>query len=337
MNEAEHDELALNSAEQGLPEDGEAPPMEGLLAELLGSWQEEAVAAEPAEEPAMAEATAEEVLPLMQWLVDDSAESLEQPAQAVVAHAAPEPEAGLVPVPFDQPDAAPAVEAAPFPEQDAAPVEQAAAPVEQPTKEPEPIQPREPALDDGALRRLLGLMREEMEASEPARPPLRSGGPERGLERFLTFRLAEESFALPLLKVQETDRLPKATRVPGLPRYVRGVANLRGTILPLVDLRQLLHLEEADSRQDGRILVVKPAADDSPVALVVDALQGIAMLARKELHRTPQWLESRMAPYIEGIGNHKGWLISVLDLDKIFAAAELGETPAGGTVVGREC
>lgn len=176
---------------------------------------------------------------------------------------------------------------------------------------------------DDALRRLVGQMLAEMAAASA--PHDRSHDTEsaalKATERFLSFSLAGEVYAVALAGILETDRLPKVTRVPGLPAWAIGVSNLRGSILPVVDLRRLLSLEEAENPQDGRILVVRPGPGDAPSALVVDRLEGVALLSPAELHPAPLWLDSKILPYLEGIGSFKGRLVNVLDLSRLFAAA----------------
>lgn len=183
---------------------------------------------------------------------------------------------------------------------------------------------------DDALRRLVGQMLAEMAAASA--PNDRSHDMEsaalKSTERFLSFSLAGEVYAVALAGILETDRLPKVTRVPGLPAWAIGVSNLRGSILPVVDLRRLLSLEEAENPQDGRILVVRPRPGDAPSALVVDRLEGVALLSPGELHPAPLWLDNKILPYLEGIGSFKGRLVNVLDLSRLFAATGVsGDEP----------
>jgi len=175
---------------------------------------------------------------------------------------------------------------------------------------------------DDSLRRLVGQMLAEMAAAAAPtqRTPSMDAAVERATERFLSFSLAGEVYAVALAGILETDRLPRVTRVPGLPAWAIGVSNLRGAILPVVDLRRLLSLEEAENPQDGRILVVRPSPSEPPAVLVVDRLEGVALLAPNELHPAPVWLDSKILPYLEGIGSFKGRLVNVLDLGRLFNA-----------------
>lgn len=324
MSDTERDDLFLDLEATAA---GGDLPMDGLLAELLGNWQD-VDAAEPAAELAEAE-VAEPAAVSVSALMDRILEMEPDPQPALVADAEAEtaPEAfvdleelSILPVETAPGPESPVLE--PLPEPEPEPEPAAVLP------EPEPvavIEPEDPT-DDGALRLLLGAMRREF--SESLAPIEPAPAAQRATERFLAFQLAGESFAVPLTRVLETERMPKRTNVPGLPAFVMGVANLRGAVLPLVDLGALLELDSGGRPHDARILVVRPAPDDTPVALVVDALQGVALLAREELHRTPHWLDSRTTPYLEGIGSHKGRLLSVLDLDRVFAASELREQTA---------
>ncbi|WP_321475592.1 chemotaxis protein CheW [uncultured Paludibaculum sp.] len=369
MSDSERDDLFLGFDGQ-TPAESSDLPMDGLLAELLGNWQDldSSETGEPAasdDEPALAEHVS--VSALMDRLLQ---EETEPGAEVPVEAAAPLPEAyvdleslSIVPagavtaesVPTSELQVAEPEPPEPLPLSDATPPEPSPAPLaDLLPDEPEPsvlalpIQPQiesielaapavqnntfssepEGQTDDGVLRQLLGVMRKELAESVRPRLPELPVGSGRVTERFLAFQLAGESYAVPLTRVLETERLPKATNVPGLPAFVMGVVNLRGSVLPLVDLAMLLELEHNNRSHDARILVVKPSPDDSPVALVVDALQGVALLVREELHRTPHWLDGRTTPFLEGIGSHKGRLLSVLDLDRVFAASELREQPA---------
>ena len=199
----------------------------------------------------------------------------------------------------------------------------------------------ESSLDDEALvgdDDLLGLLLSgvavgvaEIEAApeavavaEPPPAPIKELGPP---ERFVVFRLAEKSYGIAMQRVLETDRMPQVTFVPGLPSSLRGITNLRGDILPIVDLRQLLGWGETELTAGNRLIVVKSTAD-SQVGLIVDALGGLGTFGVDRsggVERSGNAVENEL---LNGSGEHKGQQVNVLDLDKVFTATELQELAA---------
>ncbi|MBM3810371.1 MAG: chemotaxis protein CheW [Acidimicrobiia bacterium] len=149
-----------------------------------------------------------------------------------------------------------------------------------------------------------------------------------GKDGYVVVKVGAGMFGLPMRRVMETDRLPRITPLPFVPDFVPGVANLRGEVLPLIDLRLLLGLE-ADS--DGRMVVVRPKEGESPAALLVDGLGGIAWLGRSELTR----VEPQQAPeqedalqleqLVSAVGQHRSRELGILDLERLFASKELTE------------
>jgi purine-binding chemotaxis protein CheW len=188
---------------------------------------------------------------------------------------------------------------------------------------PEPASTPEPA-GDGALAALMGSIEQEIRKSDSATgAALRKDS--RSLERYITFALAGATYALELKGVLETDRLPRSTNVPGTPVFVRGVTNLRGEILALLDLRLLFDLEPAEQPGAGRMLVVKETNSGSACGLIVDRLGGMALMAREELQPIQQGVEDKVSAVLSGIGEHRGRLVNVLDLEKLFATSEIRE------------
>ena len=156
------------------------------------------------------------------------------------------------------------------------------------------------------------------------KPSVKEIGP---LAKFVIFRLAEQGYAIPMQRVLETDRMPRVTFVPGLPSSLRGITNLRGDILPIVDLRQLLGLGETELTAGHRLLVVK-SNDDSQVGLIVDALGGLGTFGI-DLSPDEQQIENEeIKQLLNGRGEHKGQTVNVLDLDKVFTITELQELAA---------
>jgi len=142
-------------------------------------------------------------------------------------------------------------------------------------------------------------------------------------ERHVLFRLEVNQFAVPLEHVLEADRVPKVTPVPAAPEFVRGVFNLRGDVLPLLDLRLLLGMEPFDRPQEARMLVVKVKGAAAPVALAVDQLHGLATFPRKDAGEAADLVEDRLQDLLVGSGEHRGERVPVLDIEKVFASVEI--------------
>jgi chemotaxis signal transduction protein len=200
-------------------------------------------------------------------------------------------------------------------------------------------EPNTPTRRESVLR-LMAAMYPEVASKVPALPTVdaASSGVRRSVEEgFVVFHLGGESFAIALRQVVEADRLPAITPVPFVPEFVRGVANRRGEVLLLIDLRLLFGVEQevgVVSRPigDGRMLVVRRSESEPAAALVVDSLGGIAWMNR--LHQAAP-LESRLGPVADKLaellsatGEHRGVPLPVVDLDRLFARKELEELAA---------
>jgi purine-binding chemotaxis protein CheW len=125
---------------------------------------------------------------------------------------------------------------------------------------------------------------------------------------------------VPLDLVLEVDRVPRVTRVPGAPASLRGIVNLRGEIVPLLDLRAMLELPPPPAGSSGRLVVVRMPAGDSPCALQVDALGGIALLDSGSLETPAPELDSRIAPWVTGASAHRNRPVQLFDLNRLLAA-----------------
>jgi purine-binding chemotaxis protein CheW len=115
--------------------------------------------------------------------------------------------------------------------------------------------------------------------------------------------------------------LPKITPVPYVPDYVRGVANLRGQILPLIDLRMLAG--GIARPNDGRMLVVESRGGAGPSGFVVDSLGGIAWLDALELVPGSGPAAGSMRNWVSATVEHRDRALGILDLEKLFASPEL--------------
>lgn len=197
---------------------------------------------------------------------------------------------------------------------------------ESPSRSAEPPPRSEPLLD-----LLAKLDREVVEAWGTA-PRAAAQTEGEGASRYVLFDLGETRYAVAIDGVAETGELPKWTAVPNVPPWVRGVANLRGEILALVDLRTLLGLPRRERESTARLVVVRSAAGGgTTVGWIVDAIRGMAVIADPELAASlPRASsEDRLAGLLSGICHREGRLIAVLDLNRWFAAPEVRRLTLG--------
>jgi len=143
----------------------------------------------------------------------------------------------------------------------------------------------------------------------------------------IVFSLAGTRYAIPIRSVTEMDAIPRITSVPNLPPFVRGVTNLRGDILAVVDLRSLLGLERSTYEERGRILVVR-TADQQSAALAVDEVRGTTALPLAELVQPSSPVSDKVAAVLMGIGEQQDQVLNVLDVDKLFQTPEMRQFTA---------
>ena len=139
--------------------------------------------------------------------------------------------------------------------------------------------------------------------------------------RYLTFTLGRESYGLPVLSVREIIRLCPITPVPRMPAYIRGVINLRGKVVPILDLRAKFQLAcDADSER-ACIIVVQvgaPPTGGTLMGAIVDAVEEVVQLGPADLECTPHFGGSPDTRYILGLATIHGGVKTLLNVDRIF-------------------
>jgi purine-binding chemotaxis protein CheW len=138
--------------------------------------------------------------------------------------------------------------------------------------------------------------------------------------QLVTFRLGNEEFSLDILKVQEIIRHMDLTRVPRTPEFVDGVINLRGRVIPVLDLRKRFGLPKDENTNETRIIVVD--VDNRTVGLKVDAVSEVLRLPADTVEPPPAIITSVESEYIKGVGKLDGRLLILLDVAKILTCTE---------------
>lgn len=141
--------------------------------------------------------------------------------------------------------------------------------------------------------------------------------------RYLTFVLGQESYGIPVLKVREIIRMIDITPVPRMPAYVKGVINLRGKVLPVVDLRVRFDLTKVEFTERTCTIVVQVSQSNgvhSLLGLVVDAVEEVAQVSAESIEPAPDFGGNLNTDYIIAMARVKGGVKTLLDIDKIIAA-----------------
>jgi purine-binding chemotaxis protein CheW len=135
----------------------------------------------------------------------------------------------------------------------------------------------------------------------------------------VTFRLAGEEYAIDILQVQEIVMLSKITRMPKAPRFLEGVVNLRGRMVPIIDMRKRFELPEASHDEDTRIIIVDIG---EIVGIVVDGVRDVIRLRDSAISPPPDMIKGISAAYLLGIGRFDDRLLIMLDLERVLSAEE---------------
>jgi purine-binding chemotaxis protein CheW len=157
-------------------------------------------------------------------------------------------------------------------------------------------------------------------------PPRQPGRSHRLAGKYFTFTLQRESYGIDVLKVREIIRHTTVTAVPQVPAYIRGVINLRGKIIPVMDLRLRFDLPNVSGLDQTCIVVVEvtlPGGKAAPMGLVVDGVEEVVNLAATDIEETPDFGGQICTSYILGIAKAKGAVKSLLDIDGVVGADTL--------------
>ncbi len=142
--------------------------------------------------------------------------------------------------------------------------------------------------------------------------------------KYLTFSLADEEYGIGILKIKEIIGMMSITTVPRTPEYVKGVINLRGKVIPVVDLRLRFGMEAIDYTERTCIIVVEIEAKSGTVqvGVVVDAVSEVLNIMDEDVEDTPQFGRSMQTEYILGMAKMEGGVKILLDVDQVLTGEE---------------
>lgn len=143
--------------------------------------------------------------------------------------------------------------------------------------------------------------------------------------QLVIFRLGKEEYGVSILQVQEIKRVTEITRVPHTPDYIKGVINLRGSVLPVIDLKKRLNLQPEATSDDTRIIIVK--VEEIVIGMIVDAVSEVMAISKENIELPDSVSGSVAANYLSGVGKMDNRLLILLNLEEIIGIGQ--EVKAG--------
>lgn len=141
--------------------------------------------------------------------------------------------------------------------------------------------------------------------------------------QWVTFRLADETYGINVMHVQEVLRVPEIAPVPGAPDYVLGIINLRGNVVTVLDTRKRLGLPEHAEDDSTRIVIL--GTEKSVVGIMVDSVAEVVEMRRSAIESSPNVGNDESSKYIDGVATHKDELLILIDVNKLLTDEEWAE------------
>ena len=144
--------------------------------------------------------------------------------------------------------------------------------------------------------------------------------------QYVVFTVGNEEYGIPILTVQEIISLPNLTRIPGIPKYIPGIINLRGNIIPLYILRSKFQLTLEELNNNTIVIIVQVGEKQrKTIGLIVDSVSDVASIIEEDLREKPDFNENIDVKFIDKIGQIGQRMIIIIDLDNFFSTVEMSE------------
>jgi len=140
--------------------------------------------------------------------------------------------------------------------------------------------------------------------------------------QLVTFKLGNEEFGVDILKVQEINRMMDITRIPNAPEFIEGVINLRGKIIPIVDLRKKLGFDNGDEGLEKTTRIIVVELDGLVLGFIVDSVSEVLRIPENTIEPAPSIVGGVDSDYIEGVGKLDNRLLILLELKKLFSSSD---------------
>lgn len=143
------------------------------------------------------------------------------------------------------------------------------------------------------------------------------------IRQFVEFKIDDEKYGVDILQVKTIERMMPITRVPKAPKFVEGVINLRGEIVPVIDLKKRFDLPPSETTDNTRIIIV--TVDDITVGMIVDSATEVVQLSQDEIEPAPSITGSIDSDYLDGVGKIDGKLLILLNVAKLLKPQEINQ------------
>lgn len=143
-----------------------------------------------------------------------------------------------------------------------------------------------------------------------------------GIREFLAFKLASEEYGIDILRVQEIRSYEQPTRMANAPEFIKGVINLRGVIVPIIDMRLKFKLEQVN--YDNFTVVIVLNIGKQVIGMVVDGVSDVITLTPGQLHPVPEFSSAIDSNHVMAIGSVQDRMLILLDIEKLMSGAEMG-------------
>ena len=143
-------------------------------------------------------------------------------------------------------------------------------------------------------------------------------------EQYLTFYIEDEIYGVDILSVQEIRGWEPATEIPNAPEYIKGVINLRGTVVPITDLRCRFGIKQFEYSGVTVVIIVKVQSGKSEktMGVVVDAVSDVSNFQQSEIHPAPELSENKNTAFIKGLGSTENKMVILLDINKLMNVSD---------------
>jgi purine-binding chemotaxis protein CheW len=139
---------------------------------------------------------------------------------------------------------------------------------------------------------------------------------------YLTFTLGDEEYGIDILKVQEIRGYDAVTRIANAPAFIKGVINMRGVIVPIIDMRLKFNLGQVEYNEFTVVIILNVA--ERVVGIVVDGVSDVIVLKRSQIHPAPEFGALMDTAYIDGLTTLDDRMVIMVDIEKLITSGEMG-------------